>query len=161
MGGVDLSTPSLPDRSQEKCPRPCGRGGFKRWPAVQPRLPLLVPARVGGVDLSHVPVRGFLDLFVPARVGGVDLSGASCSGFSWTAVPARVGGVDLSTGYAVRIMQSAVPARVGGVDLSSIRLTDNPDVRRPRPCGRGGFKHEFPLLAAVRLESPPVWAGWI
>ena len=55
----------------------------------------------------------------------------------------------------------SVPARVGGVDLSLGCLIDFPQVFSPRPCGRGGFKHNQVHRHFLCEQSPPVWAGWI
>ena len=54
-----------------------------------------------------------------------------------------------------------VPARVGGVDLSKIFVLNLLPFRRPRPCGRGGFKLSIVDDVQAEIESPPVWAGWI
>ena len=54
-----------------------------------------------------------------------------------------------------------VPARVGGVDLSTRIAMGSPARRRPRPCGRGGFKHSLQGQDRHPDSSPPVWAGWI
>ena len=59
-------------------------------------------------------------------------------------VPARVGGVDLSMITNMIPIAIIVPARVGGVDLSRVLAIVVADLRRPRPCGRGGFKLELP-----------------
>ena len=100
-----------------------------------------VPARVGGVDLSHTDDVADAISNVPARVGGVDLSTSKVNnapppysprpcgrgGFKHRrmgaeehrkAVPARVGGVDLSQHGIDYGPIKIVPARVGGVDLS-------------------------------------------
>ena len=123
---------------------------------------VIVPARVGGVDLSLSGGR-FLPwvCVVPARVGGVDLSESRSAPFSRFSVPARVGGVDLSTYQACRVAQLVVPARVGGVDLSLNYLEQMGPEGGPRPCGRGGFKLLPSRLDQLLLRSPPVWAGWI
>ena len=122
----------------------------------------MVPARVGGVDLSALSLSSLVGLFrVPARVGGVDLSSEYVPQGFGTSVPARVGGVDLSRPVPEMIAFSSVPARVGEVDLSFERTMTIPAAPCPRSCGRGGFKRLKSLKCQRRPESPPVWAGWI
>ena len=81
-----------------------------------------------------------MGVVVPARVGGVDLSFKNVADGETADVPARVGGVDLSMRVLWKIGWSSVPARVGGVDLSWTIPMHIPQKLRPRPCGRGGFK---------------------
>ena len=102
----------------------------------------LVPARVGGVDLSWCSVFRDRLSFVPARVGGVDLSlyDISLPPQRTGPRPCGRGGFKLLDIIFCRLAEK-VPARVGGVDLSSMFPTFLNRHRRPRPCGRGGFKH--------------------
>ena len=52
VGGVDLSIFSGSSCVMACSPRPCGRGGFKRFEEWSECISENVPARVGGVDLS-------------------------------------------------------------------------------------------------------------
>ena len=99
-------------------------------------------------------------------------------------VPAHAGGVDLSLLLERQgILVDLVPAHAGGVDLSSSGQCINENQRRPRPCGRGGFKlyyddrHICPagprpcgrggfkqvvsFCPDRHPWSPPMRAGWI
>ena len=50
-------------------PRPCGRGGFKLSPILKSPPGLLVPARVGGVDLSLGSLRDCVIICCPRPCG--------------------------------------------------------------------------------------------
>ena len=117
---------------------------------------------MGGVDLSEHVGRLFGDLVVPARVGGVDLSttgAATKDGCSRPRPCGRGGFKPFSDSRAYDA--DCVPARVGGVDLSMWEYGIDPAELRPRPCGRGGFKLTYASNAGAGGASPPVWAGWI
>ena len=51
----------------------------------------MVPARVGGVDLSKKTIDETGETWVPARVGGVDLSNVFRNGISWGTGPRPCG----------------------------------------------------------------------
>ena len=92
-----------------RCPRPCGRGGFK--PHTQ-------------------SARSFLHI-VPAHAGGVDLSIVGQKQSKTYRVPAHAGGVDLSIQVAELVDPDQVPAHAGGVDLSTIILDDDTQIKSP------------------------------
>ena len=98
---------------------------------------------------------------VPAHAGGVDLSCRNHTEVVDTVVPAHAGGVDLSKRNMIGIRGLQVPAHAGGVDLSLHIVRDLVELLRPRPCGRGGFKLDYPDRDDTRAESPPMRAGWI
>ena len=74
MGGVDLSLTMLLALPSVTSPRPCGLGGFKQPVLPEGDVLPVVPARVGGVDLSSHQSSIIRNGVVPARVRGVDLS---------------------------------------------------------------------------------------
>ena len=160
---MDLSRISCINIFYMTCPRPCGRGGFKRQFVARHYACSPVPAHAGGVDLSSARMRAWKTSSVPAHAGGVDLSGLE----------------DADTGSRNRPR----PCGRGGFKLG-LRPEAREVGQRPRPCGRGGFKQyqkdsniisdsvpahaggvDLSLFVIVfflsRIQSPPMRAGWI
>ena len=121
------------------CPRPHGRGGFKRvQPAGRGLRICPRPHGRGGFKPKAYQLSAESGL-VPARMGGVDLSRERADEAEGSVVPARMGGVDLSLMIGLERQKDSVPARMGGVDLS--------------------VNFACPKISPVK--SPPAWAGWI
>ena len=142
-------------------PRPCGRGGFKPYYLQPTGLYLIVPARVGGVDLSDDDGNLSDVIIVPARVGGVDLSYSHDWNWGTRARPRPCGRGGFKHTEARRPDYPRRPRPCGRGGFKLKKNDTSSGGGGPRPCGRGGFKPWNLVHEAPEGPSPPVWAGWI